>query len=61
MADTIPCSECPYARDWDITRRANPATVWWHKGWHDEAYVCKRCYQRLYMRERQGRRLGEFE
>lgn len=51
---TIPCSQCPYAADagWSATR---PATIWWHRGQFDEEYVCKRCYQRLYMRARQGR------
>lgn len=60
MTETIPCSECPYARDWAVLG-TRPATVWWHKGSHDERYVCKRCYQRLYMRERAGRRTAEFE
>lgn len=53
MTDKILCSECPYARDAAFTD-PRPAVVWWHRGWHDEAYVCKRCYQRMLMRERRG-------
>lgn len=49
----LPCSECPFARD-GFTAEPRVATVWWHQGWADEAYVCKRCYQRMYMRERRG-------
>ena len=49
----ILCSECPYAADaaWSSPREA---TIWWHAGAHDERFVCRRCYQRLYMRERRG-------
>jgi hypothetical protein len=49
----ILCSECPYAKD-GLHADPREATVWWHRGQHDEKYVCKRCYQRLYMRDRRA-------
>lgn len=49
----LPCPDCIDARDaaWTSPRTAEVA---WHAGLPDERYVCKRCYARLYAREKRG-------